>query len=231
MLSIFVPAYNEGERLGKNIKEVVSSLEGLDYELYIVDDGSTDETGEVGKRLAAENERISCIRYDNGPSRRENLAISFKKAGGDYIGFIDADLSASPEYFPEMISKIGEYDIIVGSRYVPGSETQRETSRLLVSKAYNIFIRLYFGSKIQDHQCGLKLFRRDVILDLVEESGYDDKRLRNFSWDAEILLRAQRKGLKILELPVKWVRSDKTSTRILRDMRMIPYLLGLRFRL
>jgi len=231
MLSVFMPVYNEESVLERSVGKTLEALQGSDFELFIVDDTSTDGTLELAAKLAAENHRIRYVRYENGPSRRENLADAFKRASGEVIAFLDADLSAGPEYLPGMVRLLGGADIVVGSRYLRESETKRGLFRLAVSRLYNLFLRLYFKSRIRDHQCGLKVFKRDVILRLVGEAGYDRKLVRGFSWDAEILLRAQRHGYTILEIPVKWVQSDRTSTRPLRELKMIPYLLGLRLRL
>jgi len=232
MFSLFLPVYNEERDLERNVEEIIKALGGMDFELFIVDDVSGDGTPTIGKRLAAEDPRVKYLRYEGTrPTRRENLAQSFKKASGDVIGFIDADLSASPAYLPEMVGKMPEADLVIGNRRHPQSETKRSLYRYTVSGLYTEFVKHYFGVEIKDFQCGLKVFRRDVILRLVEEAGYDDKAVRNFAWDVEILLRAKKKGYRIVEIPVKWVESNRTSTRAFRDMRMIPYLFGLKSRL
>ena len=233
MLSVFIPVYNEEKVLETTIKETLKTLGGMEIELFIVDDTSTDGTPHIAAALSAKDRRVRHLRYGNGPSRRENLAKSFRQARGKFIAFLDADLSASPVYIPKMLDELerNDADMVIASRYLPDSNTKRELSRLFFSRLCNWSLRLFFASKVHDHQYGLKLFKRDVILGLVDEAGYDEGMTRGFSWDAEILLRAQRHGHRIIEYPIKWVRSDRTSVRPMRDVKMIPYLVSLRMRL
>jgi glycosyltransferase involved in cell wall biosynthesis len=231
MLSVFVPAYNEERDIRDNIGEIVNALGSMDFEMFIVDDASTDATASICADIAKHDSRIHHVRYETGPSRRENLAQSFKLAKGQEICFLDADLSASPNYLPMMAELLKKADIVIGSRRQPGAKTKRSLRRLIISDAYTLFVRAYFNSVIKDFQCGLKMFKREVILQLVQEAGYDAGKMRNFAWDVEILVRAQRKGLRIVEMPVTWTESDRTTTQALRDIRMLPYLIGLRFRL
>jgi glycosyltransferase AglD len=230
MLSVFVPAYDEEAVLEANVDRVIRALESIDFELFIVDDASDDRTPQIAGRLANVDSRIKCLRYENGPSRRENLAQSFKNAKGGAVAFIDADLSTSPDYLPKMAAKLSEADIVIGSRYLPQSKTRRKLWRLLVSRVANYSVNNLLSSRLTDHQCGLKVFRRDVILKLVDEAGYDSSMRRGFVWDTEILLRAQKHGYRILEVPVDWAESNHSSVKILRDWKMIPYMLRLRGR-
>ncbi len=231
MISVFMPAYNEALVLEDNVKRVVEALGASDFELFIVDDSSTDGTGRVGRGLAALDGRVRYVYCSGGPSRRENLAKSFSLASGESIVFIDADLSAPPGHIRELVSMLAEKDIVVGSRYVPGSHADRSALRLAFSRFARLMTGILFDTRISDHQCGLKAFRRDAILRLVEEAGYDGSMSRGFAWDTEILIRAQRRGYRIAEAPVGWRESERTSVRILRDWRMLPYMLCLRLRL
>jgi len=231
MISVFMPAYNEAPVLEDNVKRVVAALGGADFELFVVDDSSTDGTGNVGRRLAAQDNRVKYVYCGGGPSRRENLANSFSLAGGESVVFLDADLSAPPKHILELVSMLNGYDIVIGSRYVPGSMADRSPLRLAFSRFARFMTRILFDTRISDHQCGLKAFRRDIILKLVEEAGYDKTMSRGFAWDTEILIRAQRMGCRIAEAPVEWMESGRTSVRILRDWRMLPYMIGLSLRL
>jgi glycosyltransferase AglD len=231
MLSIFVPAYNEAGNLEENIHRIQASLDGLDFELFIVDDASDDDTGIIGQALAGNDPRIKYLRYDVGPTRRENLARSFSLAQGEHIVYIDADLSAGPEYIPSLISLLESNDIAIASRYAKGSNAQRGFWRLLYSRIAVKFTKAYFSTPLTDYQCGLKAFRKGPLEELVEAAGFDDDRIRGFAWDTEILVRASKKGYRIAELPVKWIESEKSSVRIMRDWRLIPYVLKLKKRL
>jgi len=231
MLSVFVPAYNEEAALEGNIRKITAALKGTEFELIIVDDSSEDRTQEIGRRLADEDKRVKYLRFEGGPTRRENLAKSFREAGGEHIAFIDADLSAGPEYLAIMDGMLADWDIVIGSRHLPDSQTKRHLLRRLFTAAAGAFTRTYFNSRISDFQCGLKAFRREVIIGLSEEAGYDGTMRRGFAWDTEILLRAHKRGYRIAEIPVKWTEAGKSSVKPMRDWRMIPYVLALKKRL
>jgi len=121
-------------------------------------------------------------------------------------------------------------DIAIGSRY-KGLRPERTWFRRCVSRLYNKFMKVYFGSNLCDHQCGFKAFRKETLFSLLQDMGYDRSLSRGWFWDAELLIRAQRKGLKITEFPVIWRFGEKSSFRILREMKMIPYVLALRWKL
>lgn len=231
MLSLFVPAYDEEEVLECSVNGILKAVDGFCCELFIVDDGSADQTPEIGQKLAQEHENVEYLRYDDGPTRRENLAKSFGRACGDVVGFIDADLSVGPEHISDMMQHIGEYDIVVGSRLCPGADSKRKMWRGTFSNLGSWFVRSYFGSNVRDHQCGLKLFKQDVLEALVDAAGFDETGGRGFFWDTEVLVRAQRMGYKVMEYPVRWRESGDSSVQVRRDWRMLPYMLKLKGRL
>jgi glycosyltransferase AglD len=231
MISAFIPAYNEESVLASSVERVKKALDGLDYELFVVDDASTDSTPAIAAALAKADPRVRHLRFEGRPTRRENLAGAFREASGDVIAFVDADMSAPPEWLPKMAQMLADADIVVGSRYASGASARRHIHRHLFSRIASAFTRAYFGSALRDYQCGLKAFRRGAILGLVSDAGYDATLRRGFAWDTEILLRAQRKGLRISELPIAWSESQRSSVSVLRDWRMIPYVFGMKGRL
>ncbi|MFH1182134.1 MAG: glycosyltransferase [Candidatus Woesearchaeota archaeon] len=233
-LSIFLPVYNEEDILMKNTLAVYDEAKKLrlPFEIIICDDSSKDRTNQICLQLAKEFKEISFIKYENGPSRRENLALAMKGAKGEIVFYSDIDLSVNPKYMPELIAKLNEgFDIATGSRYAAKTRVERRFFRKAISYAYNLFMRIYFCSKVKDHQCGFKAFRKEILLELIKELGYDSKFRRGWFWDAELLLRAQRKRLKIAEVPVNWQGDMKSSFRIKRELRMLPYVLALKWRL
>lgn len=231
-ISIFIPVHNEEEILGDNVEEVYRSVAGIceDFEIFIVDDNSTDGSSRISEKISRYRE-IRYLRYNNGPSKRENLAQSFKNASGSIVAFIDADLPVNLADMPRLIGEINKgADISVGSRYVEGARVKRKIPRWVISFIYNKFLQIYLGSRIKDHQCGFKAFKRDVLLDLIGEMGYDKKFERRWFWDAELLIRAQRKNYMIAEFPVEWRSRQKNTFSIREEIRMIPYILRFRFR-
>lgn len=233
-ISVFIPVYNEENRLEKNIKKIYDKLKetGYKFEIFIVDDNSKDLTPEIGRELVKKYDEVRFVRYNKGPSRRENLGRSFRFAKGKVIVFMDADIATDLKSFEKLVDSVYKgYDIAIGTRYHKKSRLKRTVKRFIISVIYNSFMRLYFGSRLKDHQCGFKAFKKSVVLDIVKEMGYDSAYVRGWFWDAELLIRAQKKGKKILTIPVRW-KEGKTSTfNISNELKMIPYVLKLRSKL
>lgn len=232
MIKIFIPVYNEEKFIEPNLRYMVPKFSNLlteNYKIYVVNDGSTDGTGEILDSIKINNViHLKC----NGPSVRENLAKMFVKQGvkGDLIFFMDADLSTNMNSIPQLIKEIKRgYDIVIGSRYQKGAKLKRTPYRFIVSKLFNTFLNMYFSSRIRDHECGFKLFRYEIIQDLVQDMGWDLRR-RAF-WDSEMLIRAQIKNYRIKEIPVSWVEGPKSYISIKKEKSMILYILFLKFRL
>ena len=234
LVSLFIPGYNEEKIVEENLIKVMGAIKDLpwDFEVFFVDDSSTDRTSELVGRLAERYWNLTHLRYEDGPSRRENLAESFKKANGNIIMFMDADLATDMKNIPTLIRMIEEgYDIAIGSRHIPGTVSKRLLSRRLISFFYKHFVKFYFNSKINDHECGFKAFKREVILDLLKYLGYDYQLKRKMTWDTEMLLIAQKKKYKIKEIPIVWCEGAKSALRFRTELSIIPYLLGLKNKL
>jgi len=231
--SLFVPVYNEEDILETNINKIYRAVDSItdDFCIYIVDDNSSDKTPRVASTIAGKNPKIKHLRYDFGPTRRENLARSFRKGKGKIIGFMDLDLATDLKFTHQLIDKIeAGADISIGSRYLKSSSRDRRISRHLVSIIYNLVIRILFRSKIRDHECGFKSFKRKVILDLLDELGYDKTLKRSVFWDAEMLIRAQRKNYKIEEFPIDWFERSKSALNFRREKSMVRYILRMKGR-
>ncbi len=233
LLSVFVPCYNEEQRLEKNILLIYHALLALKkpFELVIVDDGSTDATSALAKKLIEKHKEIVYQYYSNGPSRRENLGKAFYTAKNEIIVFMDLDLSADLAALPQLISSIGQgNDIAIGSRY-KGVRAKREFGRKIISVVYNWFMRMYFGSVLSDHQCGFKAFRKERLLPILDLMDYDATFVRGWFWDVELLVRAQKLGYKIDEFSVAWSFGKQSSFNFRRELKMLPYVLKLKWRL
>src|SRR3989344_5304017 len=114
-------------------------------------------------------------------------------------------------------------------RYSKGAKIKRKLDRRIISFLFNLSVRIYFNSKIRDHECGFKFFKAKILKDLVKEMGINYE--RKMFWDSEMLVRAQRNKLKILEIPVAWVEGPKSALTFKKELPMIKYALKLRFRL
>lgn len=215
MLSIIIPVYNEAKILAGSIAKLSSTMNaiGRDYEIIIVEDGSTDGTAEVAMRLSSKNVRVlsSTKRVGRGIS----LSNAISAARGDIVIYMDVDLATNLAYIPRLIEKIEDgAEIATGSRLLRDSKVVgRSFIRSFFSIGYNLLLRLLFGSKIKDHQCGFKAFRKSSIEPMLAEIGD-----AHWFWDSELLIKAQRKGLKVSEIPVEWTDRKESSVRLYFDV-------------
>jgi glycosyltransferase involved in cell wall biosynthesis len=227
-ISCFVPAYNEERLIAHN----ASILDGVldeacrSHEIVVVDDTSTDRT--VAEVEALANPRVEVLAANGGPSFRENLGRAMEKGSGDVVMFVDADMAVDPDSIRRVLARItGGADIAVGSRYLRDSNATRELPRRVMSVAYNRFLQVIFRSPIQDHQCGLKAFRRPVLQALLPEMRAGADQRRAWFWDAELLLRALWRGYRVEEVPVTWVCRPDSHFMVSRQLHILPYAFGL----
>lgn len=209
MISIVFPAYNEAERIEKAIKETEKFLKKInyDYEIVVAEDGSTDGTDKIVQKLV--NDKIRLFHSDVRLGRGKALMNAFEKAKGEIVISMDVDLATNIKHLKDLIEAIENgYDIAIGSRLIEGSKAKRSFERLLYSKVYNFLVRALLKSKIKDHQCGFKAFKKDIVVKLGKEA-----KDNHWFWDTEILVLAQRKGYKIKEIPVEWTEGKDTKVR------------------
>jgi len=228
MISIVLPVYNEEKKLKKNIKKIISYLNKLkvNYEIIIAEDGSIDKTYEIGSELS---KRYKKIRITHSPiklGKGKALKRAFSLAKGEYVGFMDIDLATNLRSLKDLINYVKKYDIVMGSRYLKESKIKRTHKRRFFSWFYNFLVRVLFNSKIHDHQCGFKAFKKDVILKLNKLSRAD-----HWFWDTEILVLAQKYGYSVKEFPVEWSESRKTKINVFKDgLNMFVNLIKLKIK-
>ena len=235
-ISLFIPVYNMKNMINRNIKMAFYTLTKSRYtfEIFIVDDNSTDKSSRYARVINRvshnSSQSIRYLFYHQGPSRRENLARSFYQATGDIICFIDADLSCDISFLVKAIHLLrsSDVDIVIGSRYIEGARARRRLMRKALSFVYNSVIRMLFKSKIKDHQCGLKVFKKSTIMPIIDTMGYDEKFSRGWFWDAELLIRAQKAGCKIIEMPVDWHYADKSTFDFTRELKCLKTMVKLK---
>ena len=228
-LSVVIPAYNEEERISQTLEHMISFLKRQGYrsEIIVVDDGSTDQTSvAASQQLKDFSHRI----LRNSPHQGKGAAVKrgMLAAVGEYLLFSDADMSTPIEEVGRFIDllKKGNYDCVIGSRALPESqlEVRQGLFRETIGKIFNFLARRLSFQGISDSQCGFKCFKREAAHDL-----FGRQRLKGFSFDAEILYLAQRRGYRILEAPVIWRNSAKSRVQILSDpFRMFFDLLRIR---
>lgn len=165
-LSVIIPLLNEEESLPELTEQIVRVLEKIQisyYEILFIDDGSTDNSFNIIKKLREKNNKIHCIRFRRNYGKSAALASGFKKAKGKYIITMDADLQDDPEEIPNLLKKLDEgYDLVSGwkkKRYDPISKT-------IPSKFFNYVTSKVSGVKLHDFNCGLKAYKSAVVKSL-----------------------------------------------------------------
>ncbi|MBI4831078.1 MAG: glycosyltransferase family 2 protein [Candidatus Lindowbacteria bacterium] len=216
-LSVVIPAYNEAGRIGPTIETVSAylSTRGIDYEIIVVSDGSTDSTDEVVGGCAKKDPRVKLISYH--PNRGKGCAVrmGMLEARSDNVLFTDADL-ATPISELETLEKraANELDIIVGSRALKESRIigWRPWYRELSGKVFNRVVRLLAVPVIRDTQCGFKYFRKGSASRI-----FSAARLNGFGFDVEALYLARKFGYRVGEVGVSWKNSPATKVSVMRD--------------
>ena len=215
-ISIVFPAYNEAEWLEEAVEKTIAAVQDFvgSYEIIVAEDGSTDGTDEIARRLFKSIPAVKHLHGEKRLGRGVALKNSFKTADGEVLVYMDVDLATDLKHLRPLFEAIARegYDVAIGSRLLPESKVERSLRRELTSKSYNFWVRVILGSKLRDHQCGFKAFRRKSVLPLLEEIN-----ATHWFWDTEILVRAQRKNLKVKEMPVQWKSGRKTKVNLMKD--------------
>lgn len=214
--SIIIPAYNENRKIEKAARTALAELAKIAsaYEVIIAEDGSSDGTYETASRLAEKDPHICLLHSGDRQGRGRALNNAIKAARGSIICYIDADLATDMSNLAPLMKSIRTdgYDIATGSRLISESDTGRSRTRSVASICYNALVRLILRSEIYDHQCGFKAFKKDAVVPLLEQI-----KDNHWFWDTELLVRGQRAGLKVKEIPVRWREADSTTVNILKD--------------
>lgn len=213
MFSLVLPAYNEAPRIEKCVEIAARMLHGQKFEIIIAEDGSTDGTDEIGAKLSKKRLYVRHFHSDKKLGRGRALKQAFEQAKGDFVGYMDVDLATNPKHLLELVEHVKKYDVVTGSRYLPDSNAKRSNQRALLSSGYNLLVRILTGSKLYDHQCGFKAFKKKAILELNSLS-----RENHWSWDTEVLVLAQHLGYSVKEFPVEWKEQKQTTVNLKRDV-------------
>ncbi|MBI1354827.1 MAG: glycosyltransferase [Acidobacteria bacterium] len=214
-LDVVIPVLNEAHVLRHSVETVLAFLErsfDLDYRLVIVDNGSTDGTHELAQELSFEHARVYALRLEQR-GRGRALRYAWTHSQADCACYMDVDLSTDLDELPLLVGAILDegYDIAIGSRLLPQSRVTRSLKRTIISRAYNRFLKVALATRLSDAQCGFKAVNQRVIREIVPQ-------VRDESWffDTEMLALAERRGLRIKDLPVVWAEDDDSRVKILQ---------------
>lgn len=217
-LSVVIPAFNEGERLSDSLRTIRDYLTraGIDYELLVVDDGSTDSSAALLTKLGAGEPRLRVLPHRVNHGKGHAVRSGIAAARGKYVMFIDADLTIPIEITADMVRALNEgYDMAIASRWHPASAYALRPPfyRRVMGRVFRWLVRALIVSDVRDTQCGCKAYRRAVARDL-----YGRQRIDHFSFDAEVIFLASRAGYRIKEVPAILRHHDTSSVRPLHDM-------------
>jgi dolichyl-phosphate beta-glucosyltransferase len=214
VLSVVIPAYNEEARLPPHLGVVLAYLHAHypAFELIVVDDGSRDGTLAAVTAALAGEPRARLVAYT--PNRGKGYAIrqGVLASRGAQVIFLDADLSTPIEEIPRALEQLRQAEVVIGSRDLPGADIRvpQPLYRRLASDLFKWVRYLMVGLwRIRDTQCGFKAYRGPVARQLFALAQID-----RFMFDVEILYLAERAGLRIIELPVRWQDSPGSKVRL-----------------
>ena len=206
-----VPVRNEERDLAPSVGRLVSYLRGcfpFSARVTIADNGSTDATWAIASRLARELPEVRAVHMDL-PGRGRALRAIWSQSDAEVLAYMDVDLSTDLNALLPLVAPLlsGHSDLAIGTRLARGSRVIRGPKRELISRSYNLLLRTLMGARFSDAQCGFKAIRRDqarALLPLTQDTGW--------FFDTELLVLAERAGLRIHEIPGDWV--DDLDSRV-----------------
>jgi dolichyl-phosphate beta-glucosyltransferase len=224
-LTIVLPAYNEEARLPASLERVIAFLGAQPYasELIVSDDGSTDSTPDIVRRIAEtgpspENVGARLVRAPQNAGKGAAIRRGVLEARGEYVFFMDADLATPPEDLAQLLARLeSDADVAIGSRIQPDGSDMRASQPLQRRLAGKLFTFMRKAMRvlpeIDDTQCPLKGFRADAARAIFNET-----RLTGWIFDAEVLYVARSLGYRIASLPVRWQHVEGSRLRVRPQM-------------
>jgi glycosyltransferase AglD len=210
-LSLVLACYNEEQVLRSSFAEILKVLRELNrpFEVIFVDDVSRDGTREILRELQAAHPDVDIrvILHERNQGRGATVTDGFRAARGGITGYLDVDLEVHSRYIPSMIQAIEEGADVATVRRIYAFQILR-LDRYIMSRGYSFLVRRLLRVDLHDTETGYKFFRREKLLPVLDEI-----RDPGWFWDTEFMVRALRRGLRIVEIPGAYLRrSDKTST-------------------
>ncbi|WP_210491678.1 bifunctional glycosyltransferase family 2/GtrA family protein [Patulibacter sp. SYSU D01012] len=229
VVEVVVPVHDEQAALPGSIRrlhEHLSTAFPFAWRIVVVDNASTDATPQVARALADDLPGVRVVRLDE-KGRGRALRAAWTASDADVLCYMDVDLSTDLRALLPLVAPLvsGHSDLAIGSRLATGSNVVRGPKRELISRAYNRILRLSLHARFTDAQCGFKAIRADVAQRLLPQ-------VRDQAWffDTELLVLAQRQGLRIHEVPVDWVDDPDSRVDLVRtaadDLKGVARLLA-----
>lgn len=213
MVDVVIPVLNEAHVLAGSVEAVRRFLTAnatWQWRVVVVDNGSVDGTDAVARTLAA---TYPDVRFLQLPQRGRGRALrsAWTQSDADIMCYTDVDLSTEMEALPTLVHALLHegYDLGTGSRLLPASKTSRSLKREVISRIYNLIVRIVLRTSFSDAQCGFKVVSRAVVQEIVPQ-------IQDESWffDTELLAIAERQHYRIKDLPVVWMEDDDSRVKI-----------------
>ena len=203
-LSIVVPAYNEEERIGRMLEAYLpyfAARYGLDFELIVSVNGSTDRTEAIACAWTARFPQLRVLVEPRPIGKGGAIMAGGAVATGERIGFVDADGATPPAAFDDLVLGLGDAGLVIASRRLPGSvvSPRQPWKRRFASRVFNLLVRRLFKLRITDTQCGAKLMSAAAWRAIVPHIG-----LTKWAFDVDMLFKTRRAGFAIREIPTTW---------------------------
>lgn len=215
-LSVIIPAYNEAKRIGPTLDKIHAFFKkkDYDYEVIIVDDGSTDQTMEIASlSLLAKSNKLKIIK--NGVNKGKGFSVKqgILNSKGEFVLFTDSDLSTPIEEADKLMAVIQKgHDMVLGSRSTAGSDVRvhQPWHRERMGKVFNFLVKLLLVKDFNDTQCGFKLVKGDRGREVAKEL-----KIEGFCFDVEMVYLFKKKGFSITEVGVIWENSAQSKVKVL----------------
>jgi len=207
-LSVVIPVFNEENTIKETIRQVQET--NIDKEIIIVNDGSTDKTGQILENLKGDNVRV--LSHDKNLGKGRALKTGFNQARGDIVIIQDADLEYDPKEYPRLIEPIikGSADVVYGSR-LSGGRPQRVYLfwHKLGNNVLSLLTNILYNTTLTDMETGYKVFRREVLKDIEIKS-------RDFTFEPEITAKIFKKKCRVYEIPISYYGRDYSEGKKIR---------------
>lgn len=214
-LSIIIPCYNEGNKLIENVKQVIDFMNIntniSNYEILIVNDGSSDNTHEVGNSLEKEYDVVRNVGYMINKGKGGAVKEGIRQSRGEWVIFMDADLSTKLKAINNVLEDRDKYDVIIGSRRHKDTNLvkQQDFTRRFIGKTCSVLTNLIIPLHISDTQCGFKAFKGDLARRFIEK-----QELNGFAFDVELLYIAKLNNCTIGEFGVEWENDEDSRVSV-----------------
>ena len=217
-VEVVIPIYNEQEELADSIIKLRSflkkNLKDFNWHITIADNASTDESLNIARKLKSRYTGVGFIHLDE-KGRGRAVKKAWQTSRADFLSYMDVDLSSDLRYFRTLITALVDgYDISIGNRLMKGSIVKkRPLKREVLSRGYNILIKLLFLVHFSDAQCGFKAVNRKVADRLLPNI-----KVNAWFFDSELLITGEKVGYKIFQVPVSWTDNPGSTVRVLKTV-------------